>query len=511
MTMSDEPPPGLKRIVLRGAGLAGAGHVLSQALNLGAYLVIARLVTPDEYGVYVAGSLVTGVGLSLSSGGLQAAVIQRRERVEEALNTAVVSSLAVGVALALFALATAPLVTLFFHDHRAGEIAAALSGWAVLRCAGIVPGALMQRRFSFLRRVVVEPFGILAFGIVSVVATSSGMGAWGLVVGTYASAAVQLVLSWALVRWRPSLRLASFATWLELASFARHLFASELLRRVSTELPAAVVGRSLGADALGQYRYGERFGTQPQSAMTNVAAYVLLPAFARIAADAERLRRAFLRALRWIVLVAAPAGFILLPLGEPLAVALLGERWHGAGSVMMALCAYTAAGSLVQVAVEAFKVVARPDLLPRVRGLTAAATVAGVTAGLPFGIAGVAAGVSAAGLVTAVYAAFLASRILGIPLRAICAELWAPLAASLVMVGAVAALDRLVLHAESHAAAPALGLLAVEMVAGALVYLTTVLLLAPATVHELWTGLRAAARGLGEPGSRRTVLHTRGG
>jgi O-antigen/teichoic acid export membrane protein len=509
--MAAEPPPDLKRVVLRGAGLAGAGHVLSQGLNLAAYLVIARLVTPDEYGVYVAGSLVTGVGLSLSSGGLQAAVIQRRERVEEALSTAVVSSLAAGVALTLFALATAPLVTLFFHDHRAGEIAAALSGWAFLRCAGIVPGALMQRRFSFLRRVVVEPLGILAFGIVSVVATSSGMGAWGLVVGTYASAAVQLVLSWALIRWRPSLRLVSFATWLELAGFARHLFLSELLRRVCTELPAAVVGRSLGADALGQYRYGERFGTQPQSATTNVAAYVLLPAFARIAADAERLRRAFLRALRWIVLVAAPAGFILLPLGEPLAVALLGERWHGVGSVMMAFSAYTAAGSVAQVAVEAFKVVARPDLLPRVRGLTAAATVAGVAAGLPFGIAGVAAGVSAAALVAAVYAALLASRILEIPVRAICAELWAPLAASLVMVVAVAALDRLVLHAESHAAAAALGLLAVEMIAGAVVYLTTVSLLAPATVHELWTGLRAAARGLGAPGSRRTVLRTKGG
>jgi O-antigen/teichoic acid export membrane protein len=509
--MSDEPPPGLKRIVLRGAGLAGIGHVLSQGLTLAAYLAIARLVTPDEYGVYVAGSLVTGVGLSLSSGGLQAAIIQRRERVDEALNTAVVSSLAVGAALALLALATAPLVTLFFHDHRAGEIAAALSGWAVLRCAGIVPGALMQRRFSFLRRVVVEPSGILAFGIVSVLATSSGMGAWGLVVGTYASAAVQLILSWALARWRPTLRLASFATWLELAGFARHLFLSELLRRVSTELPTAVVGRSLGADALGQYAYGERFGTQPQSAVTNVAGYVLLPAFARIAADAERLRRAFLRALRWTMLAAAPAGLILLPLGEPLAVALLGERWQQAGYVMMGLSASTAAGSLVQVAVEAFKVIGRPDLLPRVRGLTAGATVAGVAAGLPFGIAGVAVGVSAAALVAAVYAGFLASRFLGIPVRSISAELWPPLAASLVMAGAVAALDRLVLHAGAHAAAPALGLLAVEAIAGALAYLAAVRLLAPATVRELRAGLRTAVGRLAGRGSGRTVLRTKGG
>lgn len=495
--MSEQPPRDLKRIVLRGAGLAGLGHFLAQGLNLAAYLVIARLVTPDEYGVYVAGSLITGIGVSLAGGGLQSAIIQRRERVEEAASTAVVSSLLAGATLALLSLALSPLVTLFFHNERAGAITAALSGWSLLRCAAIVPDALMQRRFSFVRRLVVDPAGILAFGVVSIVATANGMGAWGLVAGTYASAVIQLGLSWGLARWRPRLRLISYRTWLELARFARHLFASELLRRISTEAPGAVVGRYLGADALGQYRYGERFGSQPQGAVTNVAGYVLLPAFARIAADSDRLRRAFLRALRWIALVAVPSGFLLVPLGEPLAVVLLGERWQSAGYVMMGFFAYTGAHGLTQIAVEAFKVIDRPDLLPRVRGLAAAVTVPAALMGLPFGVAGVAVGVSLGSVVVACYAAATASRVVGVAVSDIFAATWPPVVASTVMAVAVGALDRLVLQAGSRPLGAALGLLAVEALAGAVVYVAMLQVVAPATGAEVRAVLRTGARRLG--------------
>lgn len=499
--MSEQPPRDLKRIVLRGAGLAGLGFFLAQGLNLAAYLVIARLVTPDEYGVYVAGSLITGVGVTLAGGGLQAAIIQRRERVEEAASTAVVSSLAAGAALALLSLALSPVVALFFHNERAGTITAALSGWCLVRCTAIVPDALMQRRFAFVRRLVVDPAGILAFGVVAIVATANGMGAWGLVAGTYASALTQTGLSWGLARWRPRLGLISFRTWLELARFARHLFASELLRRISVEAPGAFVGRYLGADALGIYRYGDRFGSQPQGAVVNVAGYVLLPAFARIAAEPDRLRRAFLRALRSIALVAVPSGFLLVPLGEPLAVVLLGERWQTAGYVMMGFFAYTGAHGLVQIAVEAFKAIDRPELLPRVRGLAAAVTVAGALLGLPFGVVGVAVGVSLGSVLVACYAAATASRVIGVPVSDSFAATWPPVVASTVMAVAVWALDRLLLQAGSRPLGAALVLLAVEALAGAVVYVAMLQVIAPATGAEVRAVLRAGARRL-EPLSR---------
>jgi PST family polysaccharide transporter len=358
--------------------------------------------------------------------------------------------------------------------------------------------------------VIVEPAGIAAFGVVSALAALRGMGHWSMVIGTYASAGLQVALSWTLAGWRPRLGLASFGTWLELARFSRHLFVAGLLRSVSSELPAAIVGRYLGADALGQYRYGERFGTQPQSAVTNVAAYVLLPAFARIATDAERLRRAFLRALRWVALVAVPVGFILLPLGQPLIVLLLGPRWHEAGYVVMAFFAYTAGSAVVQVAVEAFKVVDRPDLIPRIRGLSAVLTAIGVVVGVLFGTAAVAAGVSLATLAVAVYAAGAARRIIGVALRAVWAQIWPATAAAVVMAAALWALDRLALDAGSRSPAIAAVLLAVEGAVGAAVYVGALLVVAPAVGGEVVAALRAGGRRLVR-GRRAGPLTTPGG
>ena len=141
-----EPAAGLTRTVVRGAGIAGLGFASTLALNFGFYLVLARLATPDDFGVLAAGSLFVGLGMVFAESGMLAAVIQRRDRVEEAANTAFVSTVLGGVALTLLALALAPLIGVVFDSHRIGEVAAALSGWLFLNLAAVVPNALLQRR-----------------------------------------------------------------------------------------------------------------------------------------------------------------------------------------------------------------------------------------------------------------------------------------------------------------------------------------------------------------------------
>jgi PST family polysaccharide transporter len=393
------------------------------------------------------------------------------------------------VSLGLLALVLSPLVGEFFQRHEVGVLTAALAAWVPLRSAAAVPDALMQRRFSFWRRVVVDPAGVIAFGVVSVVTCANGMGAWGLLAGTYASAALRLVLSWGLARWRPNLRLASFGMWLELARFGRHVLASGVVWRFTSELPGAVVGRWVGTGSLGQYRYGERFGMQPQAAVTNVASYVLLPAFARISLDPPRLRRAFLRGVRWLGILSIPAGLIMLPLGEPIAVILLGDRWRAAGQVMMALCVFTGARSLVSISSELFKAVGRPHYLLRMHLVSAASMVAAIAALLTFGLVGVAAGVSVSAIIMAAYAIGVSSGLVNVPRSRLLAELWPPALASALMVAAVWPLDRLLLHADSHGVAAGLALLAVEALGGLLIYVASLQLLSPTLGREV----RAAA------------------
>lgn len=480
-----EPPGGLTRIVVRGAGIAGSGFLVSQALTLGFYLVLARLASPEDFGLLAAGSILVGIGSLFAEAGLMSALIQRRDRIEEAASTAVVATLLGGGALSVLALAFAPLVGLYFDSGEVTRVTAAMSGWLLLQAATVVPDALMQRRFRWVRRIVVEPAGVLAFGVTAVIATAQGLGVWGLVLGIYASALVQVLLAWTLARWRPRRALVSWAMWRELLAFGRHVMSSEFIRRVTSELDAALVGRFVGTAPLGQYRYARRFALQPLTTIVNVVAYVLLPALARIAGEPERFQPAFLRALRWVAVIAFPTSLVFLPFGEPLAVLLLGDRWRSAGQALSALCAYSAGGALVSLASEAFKATAHPELLPRVHLVAGAVSAALMIALLPFGIVGVAAAVSAASLVVAGYALRRVALVVDIPGRSMVAEIWPPAVAASATAGVLYPLERFAVDAAGHAEATGLALLGSEIALGAVLYLGLLAAVAPTTAREL--------------------------
>jgi PST family polysaccharide transporter len=295
----------------------------------------------------------------------------------------------------------------FFRSDRIEALAAVLSGILLLRALTVVPDALLQRRFSFARRVAVDPLGAVAFAAVSIVACAQGAGAWGLVAGAYASMLTQVISGWGFARFRPRRRLASVRMWRELASFARHILGSEILSRVAMQLDAVVLGRFAGAGPLGQYRNGLRLAQQPSDAFVNVGAYVLLPALSRMADEPARLRSAAVRTYSVVAAAALPVSFALLPLGEPLAVLLLGSRWKPAGHAIAGLCGLLIAQAMISVSSEIFKAVGRPQILVRLHLVSLCTIVVFLTAaGIPFGLIGVAVAVSVSQLLTAAYALF---------------------------------------------------------------------------------------------------------
>jgi O-antigen/teichoic acid export membrane protein len=476
-------PAGLARTVVRGVALAGGGYMLTQVLTLAAYLVLARLATPADFGDYAAATVLLTVGFMFAESGTMAALVQRPDRVEEAAATATISTIAAGVGLALAALAASPVVGHFFGSHEVTDLAAAASGLLFLNAIPIVPTALLQRRFVFLRRVIVQPVGIVAFGVVAIIATAHGMGAWGLLLGSYAQAATDVALSWGLVRWRPRLGLASVSMWRELISYGRFVFGSTALLHVGAQVPVAVIGRLFGAGALGQYRYANRIASLPFALTLAGGSFVIFPAFARIADDAARLRSAFVRATRWMAAFAFPLGLILLPLGKPLMTLAFGSTWARAGEVTMALCLIPVAGALFSVVCEVFTANGRPQLLVRLVVVQLLCIFSAMAALSPFDLIGVAAGISVGVAGGAVYALAVAHRELEVPVRSIVAELAPPLLAgslmAVVMIPIQAAVDPV-----AHGTAVGLLLLLGEGLVAAAIYVGCLHRLAPTHLGE---------------------------
>jgi PST family polysaccharide transporter len=469
------PPPSLKRTTIRGAQVAMAGYALSRGMMFGVYIVLARLASPRDFGHFAAASVITGVGAVLVEGGMMSALIRRADRIEEAASTAFFSLLVSGCVLTAGALAVAPLVGDFFRSSQVAALSAALSGVLLVQAITIVPDTLLQKRFSFKRRVAVDPLGSAAFCATSIVACANGAGAWGLVLGTYASMLVELVASWLFAGFTPRRRHASISMWRELSSFARPVFGSNVLAKGSTQVDVVLLGRLYPAAVLGQYKNGFRVAQQPADAFVNTGSYVLLPALVRLANHPLRFAGATRELLDVVSVVMLPASLALLPLGEPIAVLLLGPQWRLAGHVIAALCGMLIARAMISIASEVFKAAGRPRLLVRMQIVSQCTMVAFVGATVvPFGPVGVGVAVSASLLVTAAYALRHAVALTGLPWSDMRRMTRGPALATslmlLAMLGFSTAARPLALHL-----LVAWGLIAAEAVIGAVVYVTVLL------------------------------------
>jgi O-antigen/teichoic acid export membrane protein len=454
-------------------------------LTLAFYVVLARLASPDDFGDLAAGMVIVSAGFTLSESGMLAALIHRPDRIEEAASTAAVSTAAAGVVFGLAGLAASPLIGAIFDSSRIGDVAAAASGLLLLHPLRVVPEALLQRRFSFLRRVVIEPAGVIAFGATAVVLCANGLGVWGLLIGYYARAALETVLSWGFVRWRPNLSLASFGMWRELIRYGRFGLGATALERLTEQVPVVLLGRYVSSAQLGQYRIAQRIAATPLAVIVQSGSYVIFPAMARITANRERLRGAAVRSLRMMSTIAFPLGLALVPLGLPGAVLIFGNEWRDAGYAAMALSLFPIAGTLTSFASEVAKADGRPDIVASTQGIQLLAGAGCMVALLPFDLVGVAAGFGLGWLAGGLYSVSRVARLLETARRRLFAEALPALVAALAMVAVVTPLEFLLVNADDQSRALGLALLAGEALLALAVYVGSMRLLAPATLREL--------------------------
>lgn len=484
---------GLARRVVGGAALASGGLILSRALTFASALVAAHLARPVVFGDFAAGSILIGAGGILVESGMLSALIHRRDRIEEAADTAFVANLVGGAALSLGALALSPVVGLLFSSRRIEVVSAAMSGTLFLTATMVVPDALLQRRFSFLRRIVVDPLGVAIYGAVTIAGLATGLGVWALVMASYLSLAVQSAAAWKASGHKPRLRRASIRLWRELAGYGRHVLTGVLIDHVALVVNTFLLGRFVSPAGLGQYRYGQRFATVSQDMTTTAGQYVLFPALARISAEHERFERAVRRSLFWLLIPAVPISMFWFPLGKPFVVLLLGDPWRPAGDVLMLLGLAAAPNVIGSACAESLKAAGRPDVLPRIHLYNALAIIILMLAFVPFGLRGIAAAALAAAVIGGAVTLAYTIRVNRFDARAIASIMWPPFAAGAVSAAFVFALDRVWLHAGSHGVASGLALLIAEALAGLALYAACLMSLSAATRIELL----AAARSIG--------------
>ncbi|HEV8176828.1 MAG TPA: lipopolysaccharide biosynthesis protein, partial [Gemmatimonadales bacterium] len=304
-----------------------SGKAIRSGLQVLVLAVLARLVTPADFGVVNAALVFIGFSAIFAQVGLGPALIQRPVLEPRHLKTAFVASVYFGLLFGVVIWAIAPLVTEFFRMPPLEPVLKALAWTFPIRGLGIVSQSLMQRemRFRWLASREVASFAI-GYGLVGSILALQGWGVWALVVANLAQTGVNTVML--LVGRRPPLGFwPERRAFQELVYFGGGFTAARIANYLAGQGDNLVVGRWLGPAALGLYGRAYQLMAVPAAAVGDVLDTVLFPAMASVQDDVQRVAVAYRKGVSLIALTILPASVLLFGLAPEVVDVLLGPRW----------------------------------------------------------------------------------------------------------------------------------------------------------------------------------------
>lgn len=403
--IEDAPADSLRRRAVSSGLVTATAQVAKFFLNLTMAVVLARLLTPQDFGLVAMASAVTVFLGVFKDAGLSTATIQREEITQAQVSNLFWINVGLGASMTLVGVALSGVVAWFYHDPRLTAIMAALSLTFVISSSTVQHHALLVRQMRFKALAAIE-VGAMLLGIVVAVALAiSSFGYWALVYMYLANGGVALALTWFVSGWRPSLPRRRTGVR-PLVHFGLHLTLSDVVSRLSWGSDSVLVGRVYGAATVGLYSRANVLFVRPLDQLLSPTTAVVVPLLSRLQNDAAAYRRSFLQAYEALALASFLLAGFLLGLSRPLVMIVLGPGWEGAVPVF---AAFTVAGlsmPMVFAASWLFTSQGRGGDWLRLTILLGLVTVAGYVAGLPFGALGVALGFSASGVLLRVPLAF---------------------------------------------------------------------------------------------------------
>jgi O-antigen/teichoic acid export membrane protein len=313
----------------RGAMLGMGTQMSKQVLSVLATVVLARLLTPADFGIVAAVNTLMGLAVIGTTLGFAPAVIRRLHLDETFVSTLFWSSLGVSASLGLVLIAAAPwLAGMFGRPEAAAYVAVMVPALVCDVCASI-PLAMLQRDLRFAALYGSILVAMVVYVVVQIVLALAGFGAWSVIIGQVAMSTTSLVLALALTRWLPKRRFARGVVRSELG-FAGGIFASQVLSYGLKSADYWVVGRTLGGAALGAYYIAFQLPSIVRLRMSNVSRQVLFPVFAQERQSEERVASIYLKAMRLQIGLGLPTMIGLAALAAPITAVFFGDQWEAA-------------------------------------------------------------------------------------------------------------------------------------------------------------------------------------
>jgi len=318
MTLKEKTLKGLKW-----SGLAQFGRQMSQFVITA---ILARLLSPDDFGLLGMATVFTGFMMIFSEMGVSSALIQKQDIDDDHLSSAFWLNVIVGVVLTLLLVAVSPLIALFYNQPALKPIIAVMSVGFIFASFSVIQLTILQREMDFKVIAKAELVSILIAGAVGIVMAFRGFGVWSLVGQFLTLHLFRSIVFWVLSSWRPQLKF-SMKSIRDFIKFSAHMTGFNIINYLNRNIDYLLIGKFLGAEALGFYTLAYKIMLYPLQNISWVISKVLFPAFSMMQKDLERLRRSYLKVVKAVSLVTFPMMTVLLFSAEEVIIVIFGEQW----------------------------------------------------------------------------------------------------------------------------------------------------------------------------------------
>ena len=470
----------IRRRTLHGIGWSGAQQALQQLLRFVITILLIRLLTPEDFGQIGMIMVFAGIAQLFSELGLGAAVVQRKELRPEHLDSVFWANIVAGAALTgLFAALAGPIAD-FYGLPQLRVLALVISLNFFIGSFRVVQYSLLLRSMDFRRLALVETAAVLLSGGLAVGLALAGYGIWSLVGQLLALSFSTAVLLWLTGDWRPSFSFR-FRALRELFAFSLNLLGFSLFDYTVTSSSHLLIGKFIGAPALGIYSRADQLMLLPVTQVANVISRVMFPALSAIQDQVERIKQIYLRAIRTISLLTFPLMLGLLVTARPFVLVVLGEQWREVIPLLQVFCLAGVTRSVGTTVGWIYTSRGRTDIMMRWGLIAGAVRLIAVIVGLRWGIFGVAVAWVASGYLILWYPSWaIAGRLINLSFSEMVRNLAGNFFCALGMAVTVFLIGRAVPDAW-----PLWQLLAVQVSAGAVIYILLVTLFRLRSVQEL--------------------------
>ena len=327
----------LKDKTVKGTFWSGIDAFLSQGVTFLVGIVLARLLSPEEYGLIGLVTIFTSVLLGIVDSGFSNAIIRKKNATDEDYSTLFVFNLTSSMLLFAFLFGCAPWFAAFFNRPELIALVRVMGLLLIIQASSIVQYTILSRRIDFKTKTKANIIAAITSGLIGIGMAFSGCGVWSLVGQQISRQLIYSFCLWIYNKWIPKLQINSDSLkymW----GFGSKLLISGLIYNIWNQLYKVVVGKYYSPTTLGQYSRSYEYAGLFSTGITNIVQRVSFPVLAQVQNDKERMISGYRRIIKDTMFITAVILISMGAVAEPLIYCLIGPKWYEAATYLPLIC-----------------------------------------------------------------------------------------------------------------------------------------------------------------------------